>query len=175
MKILFYLAPVLMLVACSKNADYSPKEGQKAPQSREEQRKENFGKVFGDDAFSLGGSKKSQEGTGGVAVVNQHLWRASLEAVNFIPLQSADAVGGTIITDWYTSAQSPNERLKMTIYITGTQLRSDAVRVSVFKQVKSSHGEWVASSADQKLATDIEDVILSRARQLRMAAIKDPR
>jgi hypothetical protein len=66
--------------------------------------------------------------------VNAFLWRASLDTINFIPLVSADPFGGVIITDWYTPAETPNERMKVQITILDRDLRADGVRVSVFKQ-----------------------------------------
>ena len=112
-------------------------------------------------------NKADNSGTG--VAVNAFLWRASLDTINFIPLVSADPFGGVIITDWYTPAESPNERMKVQVTILDRELRADGVRVSVFKQTQTPKG-WVDTQVDQRTNTDIEDAILTRARQLRIAS-----
>ncbi len=121
------------------------------------------GGIFGSKA-----EKRIDEGSG--VAVNAFLWRASLDTINFIPLISADPFGGVIITDWYTPAESPNERLKVQVTILDRELRADGVRVSVFKQQTSPRGGvWVDAQVEQRVNTDIENAILTRARQLRIA------
>ena len=77
--------------------------------------------------------------------MNAYLWRASLDTINFIPLVSADPFGGVIITDWYTPAETPNERMKVQITILDRELRADGVRVSVFKQTDRRQGPAAGS------------------------------
>ena len=119
----------------------------------------------------LFGSKADRkENTGTGVAVNAFLWRASLDTINFIPLVSADPFGGVIITDWYTPAESPAERMKVQVTILDRELRADGVRVSVFKQTQSAKGGgWVDAQVDQRTNTEIENAILTRARQLRIA------
>ncbi len=74
-----------------------------------------------------------------------------------------------IITDWYQPPDSPNERLKLTIVILDRQLRADGIRVSVFRQTRDSAGNWVDAKVDPKTASQMEDAILARARELRIA------
>lgn len=101
--------------------------------------------------------------------VNSFLWRASLETLNFMPLQEVDPFGGVIITDWYASAEAPGERFKSNVYILDTQLRADALKVSVFKQVGSG-GAWSDAPVDADTARQIENAILTRARELYIAS-----
>ena len=102
--------------------------------------------------------------------VNAYLWRASLDTINFIPLVSADPFGGVIITDWYTPSESPTERMKVQVTILDRELRADGVRVAVFKQqTNAKAGGWVDAPVDPHTNTDIENAILTRARQLRIA------
>ncbi len=127
------------------------------------------GSLFGPGG--LFGSKADKKDTpdSGVAV-NAFLWRASLDTINFIPLVSADPFGGVIITDWYTPQESPAERMKVQITILDRELRADGVRVAVFKQQQSAKGGgWVDAQVDPHTNTDIENAILTRARQLRIA------
>ncbi|MEI8295768.1 MAG: DUF3576 domain-containing protein, partial [Alphaproteobacteria bacterium] len=124
-----------------------------APLPIEEERKSNFGNAFGEEFLLFGkGARRSIDKTP-VANVNACLWQASLETIAFLPLQSADATGGVIITDWYTVPQTPHERLKITIRIIGQDLRSDALTVLINRQVLSKNGTWVdgAQIASQTL------------------------
>ena len=118
----------------------------------------------------LGGEGPSQEG-GGIGV-NSFLWRASLDTISFMPLASADPFGGVIITDWYTPPEVRDERFKVTVYILGRDLRADGVRAAVFRQRQDGDGGWIDARVEQRTAVDLEDAILTRARQLRIAGIQ---
>jgi hypothetical protein len=104
--------------------------------------------------------------------VNTFLWRASLDTISFMPVASADPFGGVIITDWYSPPETPNERFKINIFILDRQLRSDGIRATVFRQTQSAEGRWIDSPVDAKTAAGFENSILTRARQLRIAAIQ---
>jgi hypothetical protein len=124
--------------------------------------------------FTFGNAKtKPGEGGGGGGGggigVNAFLWRGALDTLSFLPLTSADPFGGVIITDWYTPADAQGERFKATAYILGRDLRSDGIRVSVFRQV-SQGGRWVDAPVDPVVQSDIENKVLDRARRLREAA-----
>jgi hypothetical protein len=127
------------------------------------------GSLFGPGGL-FGSKPKEQADSGTGVAVNAYLWRASLDTINFIPLVSADPFGGVIITDWYTPAETPNERMKVQVTILDRELRADGVRVSVFKQQTSPKGgNWVDAQVDPRTNIDIENAILTRARQLRIA------
>ena len=119
------------------------------------------GGIFGPDL------PEDQGGGGGIGV-NNLLWRASLDTVSFMPLVSADPFGGVIITDWYTPPSAPDERFKVNIYILGRALRADWIRASVFRQQMQGAG-WVDAPVALNTATDLENAILTRARQMRLA------
>jgi hypothetical protein len=104
--------------------------------------------------------------------VNGYLWRATLDTLAFMPLASADPYGGTVITDWYTNPEKPDERFKCTVYILDSRLRADGLKVSVFKQTREPGGNWVDSATASQTETDIENAILTRARQLRLSNVK---
>lgn len=128
--------------------------------------------IFGtDDGINLfGGKKNDDEGTsgGGGIGVNSFLWRATLDTVSFMPLSSADPFGGVVLTDWYQPDKAVGERFKMNVFILGRQLRSDGIRVRVFKQ-KLKGESWVDAVVAEDTATKLEDTILTRARQLRFS------
>jgi hypothetical protein len=123
--------------------------------------------IFGAGGIDLfGGKKREEEGGGGIGV-NSFLWRASLDTLSFMPITSADALGGVILTDWHSFAESPNERFKLNVYILGRALRADGVRVSSFRQMRDASGNWRDAGVPKETAAKIEDAILTRARQLR--------
>ena len=101
--------------------------------------------------------------------VNSYLWRATLDTLAFMPLSSADPYGGVVITDWYINPEKPDERFKCTVYILDTRLRGDALKVTVFKEVSNGSGGWTGSQASDQTSVDIENAILTRARQLRLS------
>jgi len=101
--------------------------------------------------------------------VNSYLWHATLDTLAFMPLASADPYGGVIITDWYSAPQSPDERMKLTIYILDRRLRADGIKVAVFRQTRAGVG-WADAQVNPGTATKLEDAILTRARELRLAS-----
>jgi len=104
--------------------------------------------------------------------VNGYLWRATLDTLSFMPLASADPYGGVIITDWYINPEKPDERFKCTVYILDARLRADGLNVAVFKQTRDASGAWIDAPTAGQTETDIENAILTRARQLRLSNIK---
>lgn len=122
--------------------------------------------------LGIGGSKGAPSSEGSIGV-NGYLWRASLDTLAFMPLASADPYGGVIITDWYVNPETPAERFKATVYILDTRLRADGLNVTVFKQSKDINGAWVDAAVSDQTSTDLENAILTRARQLRLSNIKN--
>jgi hypothetical protein len=108
----------------------------------------------------------------GAIGVNGYLWRATLDTLSFMPLQSADPYGGVVITDWYVNPEKPNERFKATVYILDARLRADGLTVTIFKQVSDGAGGWTPAPAADQTSTDIENAILTRARQLRLSNLR---
>jgi hypothetical protein len=121
----------------------------------------------------FGGGASGQQNNGGAAGVgvNSFLWRASLDTVSFMPLASADPFGGVIITDWFSPPETPDERFKVNVFILGRDLRADGVRASVFHQKKDAASQWAEAPVDANTATDLENAILTRARQIRLSAV----
>ena len=102
--------------------------------------------------------------------VNAYLWRAALETVSFAPLASADSAGGVVVTDWYTNPSNPEERVKLAITVLDQQLRADALRVSATRQVQQG-GTWVDAPVQAATVQKLEDIILTKARDLRRKAL----
>lgn len=121
--------------------------------------------IWGKNRSLLNPNGKDNKGEG--LTVNSFLWRAALDTISFMPLVTADPFGGTIITDWYTDASTPNERIKLNVFIIGNELKASAIKVTVFKQV-----DGIDSQGSQETKRKLEDAILTRARQLRIAQIE---
>ncbi|NCT41761.1 MAG: DUF3576 domain-containing protein [Alphaproteobacteria bacterium] len=163
---------VLALSACAEN---SIKSEAKYPTGAD--RTSNSGNdiyekpesIFGEGGI-FGSRKKNDENNNSGIAVNSFLWRASLDTVSFMPLASADPFGGVILTDWYTPPETEGERFKINVFILSRELRSDGVRVRAFKQNFVS-GKWVDAEATPETARQLEDTILTRARQLRVAQL----
>lgn len=106
--------------------------------------------------------------------VNALLWRAALDIASFVPLDDVDTFGGSIVTEWYTPDDQPYRRLKLAVFVVGMELRSDAVQVKAYVQIKSSDNkEWISAGRDDGLSRKLEDLILTRAREMRAAAVSE--
>ncbi len=139
------------------------------PLTQSEYGKDQAG-LFGSRGVNVFGGKEDSGG-GGIGV-NSYLWRASLDTLSFMPLSSADPFGGVIITDWYSPPESPLERFKMTVYILDRRLRADALKVAVFRQSRvARNAGWNDSEVASATPIELEDAILSRARELRVASV----
>ena len=155
-----FMVAALALSACSMfRGDDTRTEGQ----SRVSDTADSGVSLFGNG----GGSQRG--GDAGIGV-NSFLWRASLDTLNFMPLASADPFGGVIITDWYSAPTTPNERFKATVYILDTRLRADALNVSIFRQTQVN-GQWADATVDPDTEIQIDNAILTRARQLRLSNV----
>ena len=129
------------------------------------------GKTGGTKISDLVGSKND---SGSAMPVNAILWRASLEIVSLIPISEVDTFSGTIVSDWHSLTDSPNERLKITVFVLDRELRSDAIKAVVYIQKRSQEdAPWGNTLRDETFARNIEGLILNRAREIRAAALND--
>ena len=153
----------LLLSSCSGGENnFGNKESEPLRASASESSK-NGGVL--EAVFGAGDSGSSSASS---IAVNGYLWRASLDTISFLPLNTADPFGGVIITEWYSPPESPSERFKVNIYILDKSLRADGLRVTVFRQEREPGGGWVEAKVNQKTGTDLENSILKRARQMRI-------
>jgi hypothetical protein len=105
--------------------------------------------------------------------VNAYLWQAALDTFASLPIVKADPFGGVIISDWYTAPTSNNERMKVTVYIMDRRLLAEGLKVRVFRQVRNN-GEWQNATVNFDVERKLEDTILTRARELRLSAVRHP-
>ncbi|MCH8521989.1 DUF3576 domain-containing protein [Glycocaulis sp.] len=119
----------------------------------------------------LGSGQRASAPEAGIGV-NTFLWRASLDTLSFMPLSQIDPFGGVIITDWFSNPEAPDERFKATVYILDSRLRADALSVQLFRQERRADtGDWVDATVDPATRIQIENAILTRARQLRISQL----
>ena len=174
MKFAGYIVSSLSLVALTACAGVKPEASYPTrPETADgkivysdEQRSTVFGQGESLGSQIFGGKDAEDTAATGIGV-NSFLWRAALDTVSFMPVQSADPFGGVILTDWYENPETPGERFKMNVLILDRQLRSDGIRVSIFKQVAQG-GTWRDAAVPQDMALQIENAILTRARELRV-------
>ena len=133
--------------------------------------KNSNGVAFSGDVFSKVNRNNDDTGGAGGVTVNPYLWRASLETIGFMPMAQVDPIGGVVITDWASipSQKNQNERYKINIFIFGSALRADALRVKVFKQTGSGNN-WRDTAVSADMANKLELTILVRAREIKIAA-----
>lgn len=163
---LFLLATLALLTAC-ETLGMPTGDTSQFPKTEEDRRKERLGKLTGDEGITLAGPKEKNTEENNPLGVNSFLWRATLDTLSFMPFAQVDPFGGVILTDWYEDPNARGERFKLNVLILDRELRADSVKVTLFKQQKN--GEiWQDMDADTKLNRQLEDAILTRARELRV-------
>ena len=178
--IIFILSTLVFLNTCS--LDNAEIVRAPAPEDlvikRERERRERYDETAEDGTFLgdmfqglTGSGDKKKTGGGGIGV-NTYIWRASLDTLSFMPLLSADPFGGVIITDWYSNSETAKEKFKIVAYILGTELRVDAIKVSVFKKIKDENGDWADTKSNKILQNEVEDAILTKARKYKIQSKK---
>ena len=137
-----------------------------------ETRLQTGGGLLGKGGLSVGGllnrdeKSSSSVGTFGMPI-NVYLWRGALETINFMPLNSADPIGGTILTDWYSSTDNENERCKLNIFISGAELKTQNLKVTSFCQ-EFKNQKWISKEVDISNNIKIENAILNKAKKLKL-------
>lgn len=169
---LAYLCIAVMVCGCGATDLLGDKETS-YPKRKEQIRNESRGKLTGEGGLLLGGGSGSSHDEGNNPLgVNSFLWRATLDTLAFMPLVSADPFGGVVITDWYEDPKAQGERFKVNALILDRSLRADGVKISLFKQQLDAGGVWRDSAIEESRARELEDTILTRARQLRVKTIQ---
>lgn len=161
----FALLSLLALPACSgveSKAEYPDPD---------RERVYRYGSLTGGEGgFEiLGNRNRSKDSEQSGIGVNSFLWRAALDTISFMPLASADPFGGVIMTDWYSAPGTSNERTKAQVYVLSRELRADAIKATIFRQVQDSRGNWKDAPVAADSGSKLEDAILTRARQIRQA------
>lgn len=165
-------ALALLLVACGgENYAQDPADAPPVPKNRDFYDPKDS--VFGEDGLSLTNLVSPKKSDRGVSLpVNKYLWQASLDTLSFLPLASTDPFTGVIATDWGANPDVKGERFKVTAYMVRPTLAASSLKVAVFREVQGEGGVWVPAAVSADTATKIEDAILTRARQIRIAEVE---
>ena len=138
-----------------------------------ETRLQTGGGLFGSGGLSVSGllnqdNTRQSDSVASIGMtLNIYLWQGALDTISFMPLNSADPIGGTIITDWYSTAANENERCKLNIFITGSELKTQNLRVASFCQ-QYKNTKWVGIEVDKKNNVQLENAILNKAKKLKL-------
>ena len=142
---------------------------------------EESGSLFDNFSFGFGGNDAASEtaapdspsspSTPTGLAVNADLWRAALDTLSFMPIATADPIGGVIATDWYNDPNTPGERVKINVVILGLELRADALSVSLFRE-KRINDRWASVAGNRQTGRQLENIMLGRARDFKMARIQ---
>lgn len=171
-------ASCTLIAGCSGDYGASPEDVASAERTRDYDPGDS---VFGDGGLSLSRIASGEAFGGGVGPnaggsslpVNKFLWRGALDTLQFLPLASTDPFTGVIATEWGTNPERPNERFKVTAYMVNSQLAASSLKVAVFRETRDDGGPWVPAPVSAETARKLEDAILTRARQLRIAEINE--
>jgi len=165
----------LLLALAGCGGDYAAAPDPDGPRAGPERKFDpDAPSLFGPDGMSIGTLRSGVDnggtaGAGGVPI-NRFLWQATLETLAFLPLASTDPFTGVIATDWGSTVEAPGERYKVTAFMTSPVLAASSINVAIYREVRDETGAWVPAAVDPETATQIEDAILTRARQIRIAS-----
>ena len=151
----------LSLFTYSCNGKLPGADARKVPYDPKERVKKNLeeGKGFRlDTAFGNKGNAGNFE-----FASSNPLWRASLDTIDFMPLQSANYSGGLLITDWYSDNQDSKESIKITIRFLTNEVRSDALDIKIFYKKCENINNCVVSEQGGNLRTELTKEILKKA------------
>lgn len=103
--------------------------------------------------------------------VNKYLWQGALDTLSFLPLASTDPFTGVIATDWGATPEAPDERFKVTAFVVSPVLSAASLKVAVYREARNAEGVWLPAQVSPDTARRLEDAILTRARQIRIAEL----
>lgn len=179
MRLIFKIAAVSVagVLASCGGSNYAAKEDVGPRSGPVKKYNPSDDSLFGEDGASLsavfgGGSARNTPGQSDAIPVNKYLWRAALDTLSFLPLASTDPFTGVIATDWGANPDAPGERFKVTAYMVRPTLAASSLKVAVYREVRGDGGAWVPASVSADTARKIEDAILTRARQIRIAEVE---
>jgi hypothetical protein len=159
------IVSIIILIAFSFTINscgiYRKTDARKIPTNADERIKKNMEEGRG---FRIGNIGKRSSGDFQFASSNP-LWRASLEKLDFAPLNNVDYAGGIIVTDWFSNENS-NEKIKITIRFLTNEIRSDAINVIIHKKVCSTQSNCKITKIDNNLNSEIKFEILKKAAQI---------
>lgn len=171
------VAAALLAAGCSSNMSAQDDTAGPRPGPQRKYDPARDQSVFGEGGVSLGSLHSGR--TGGILggpekkgnlPINKYLWQGALDTLSFLPLASTDPFTGVIATDWGATADVPGERFKVTAYILNSALSAASLKVAVYREVLTD-GAWVPATVSPDTALKLENAVLARARQIRVADV----
>ena len=166
----------LVTLASACGGDYSPQEDPEfEPYTTKREVDPQGPSVFGQGGLAVGTVRSTRDLFGGAEEeqgrlpVNKYLWQGALDTLSFLPLASSDPFTGVVATDWGATPEAPTERFKVTAFVTSPVLSAASLKVAVYREVRNDEGVWVPAPVSPETARKLEDAILTRAREIRIA------
>ena len=151
----------LLLISCGI---YKPVDSRKVPASAKERAKQNIEEGRGASIGNILG--RNRAGGSFEFSSSNPMWRASLETLDFMPINTVDYSGGVIITDWYNDSQKSNEFIKITIRFLATEIRSDSLKVIVHRKKCNTQNNCLVKLHQSKISEELTFTILKKASLL---------
>lgn len=169
-----------LLAGCSGSNLGSKEDSDEVTSGPYRERRDPSDTLFGEGGLTLGsinqtnlsGALGIEPGGGGSLPVNKFIWQASLDTLSFLPLASTDPFTGVIATDWGSTPDAPGQRFKVTAYVLNPNLAASSLKVAVYRETRGEEGVWIPAPVNPETAIKLEDAILSRARQIRVASLE---
>jgi hypothetical protein len=173
-RISLLIAILSFVTACNSTVERNEEDYN--PQTAEDRRSNDMKSLItkSDEPMVIYGSKSGGSGgvSGGNLIANSYLWRAALDSISFMPLTSVDSNSGVILTDWYGSPSTPNEKFKFNIIVLSSELQISSIKVTAFRQIQGASGQWRAADVSRELVRNVEDNILKKAIAMNAKASK---
>ena len=159
-KLLIIIFSVVYLSACNM---YRPTSVKDVPINEKDKRQKNIQEGRGLTLLS----NKNRNTGGNFNFANSNpMWRATINILDFMPFSNVDYGGGIIITDWYTDESNLNESLKISIQFLTSEIRSDALKVKIYKKDCSISENCKVDEIKSNMGNDIKLAILKEAAKI---------
>ena len=122
------------------------------------------------------GSSGNKGGGNFSFATSNEMWRATIEILDFIPLNNADYGGGIIITDWYNEDGSGKDSIKIMVRFLSNEIRADGLKVTVYnKSCKLESGvQNCKTQIDEtgQISQELKLAILKKAAVFKTTSVK---
>ena len=107
---------------------------------------------------------------------SNEMWRASIDILNFVPLNNVDYGGGIIITDWYNNSENNNSSIKIMVQFLSNEIRADGLKVTVYNKnckIVNESNNCKTDTNESKIGQEIKLAILKKASRLKTMSTKE--
>ena len=168
-KLLRIILLTYLIVQLNSCGIYRPTDARKVPPNASDRVTKNQEEGKG---MRLGGVFNKKQGGDFQFASSNPMWRATIDILDFVPLTNVDYGGGIIVTDWYSDSTSNNESVKIMIQFLSNEIRSDGIKINIYKKDCLPSGNCQTQILKTKLNTEIKLAILKKAALLKKDALK---